>query len=359
MTLYLDNIVYSLQTAGGISVYWYELSKRWLQSAANVFFIERTDANNIFRQQFCIPKESIIPDRQLPLIMSRYLPVSFKSTEQCIFHSSYYRTTSNKKALSIVTVHDFTYEKMRTGIKKTIHQTQKKVALDKASGIICISENTKKDMLELYPYLSKKRIAVIYNGVSDSFFPIMNKEALTEDNSITKLTREKYVLFIGSRDDYKNFPFAVRVMQALTGHILVLVGGGALSSEEKNLLQQALGNNWQHFIGVSTDTLNKLYNFAQLLLYPSAYEGFGIPVIEAERAGCPVIALNASSIPEIAGNQQLLLQKTDVQESIEKINYLQSYRSKVIANGIANSRKYSWDTCFDKVRDFYQEVLNS
>ena len=359
MTIYLDNIVYSLQTAGGISVYWYELSKRWLQSAANAFFIERANTNNVFRQQFCIPNELIIPDQRLPLFMSRYLPVPLNSTERCIFHSSYYRTTSNKNALSIVTVHDFTYEKMRTGIRKTIHQNQKKAALDQASGIICISENTKEDMLQLYPYLSEKKIAVIYNGVSDSFFPIKNKQALIEDNCLAGLANKKYVLFIGSRDDYKNFPFAVQVVQTLTDHTLVLVGGGALSSEEKTLLQQSLGNNWQHFIGVSTETLNKLYNFAQFLLYPSAYEGFGIPVIEAERAGCPIIALNTSSIPEIAGNQQLLLQEANVQECIERINYLQCNRSKMVANGIANSSNYSWDICFDRIKDFYQEVLNS
>src|SRR4051812_24261001 len=102
MILYLDNIVYSLQTAGGISVYWYELSKRWLQSAANVFFIERANVDNIFRRQFSIPNELIMPDRRLPLVLSRYLPVPFKAKERCIFHSSYYRATSNKKALSVV-----------------------------------------------------------------------------------------------------------------------------------------------------------------------------------------------------------------------------------------------------------------
>jgi glycosyltransferase involved in cell wall biosynthesis len=359
MTIYLDNIVYSLQTAGGISVYWYELSKRWLQSAGKVFFIERKDVNNIFRQQFSIPPELTLQDRQLPLLLSRYLPAHFESKGQCIFHSSYYRTTSNKQAISVVTVHDFTYEKMRAGIKMKIHQVQKKAALDKAKGIICISENTKKDMLQLYPYLSEKKIAIIYNGVSDSFFPIMNKQAFAEDTNLSALADKKYVVFIGSREDYKNFPFTVQVMQALKDYILVMIGGGPLTNEEKSLLQRSLGNRWQHFTGINTDTLNKLYNYAQFLLYPSAYEGFGIPVIEAERAGCPVIALNASSIPEIAGNKQLLLQTTDIQECIEKIYYLQANRSELIVNGITNSKQYNWDTCFEKVKSFYQEVLNS
>lgn len=340
-------------------MYWYELSKRWLQSAANVYFIERAHANNIFRKEIIIPSELIIPDRQLPLILSRYLPATFKSAERCIFHSSYYRTTNNKQALPVVTVHDFTYEKMRTGIKKNIHQVQKKAGLDKANGIICISENTKKDMLDLYPYLSQKKIAVIYNGVSESFFPITNKQALAADSSIATLSGKKYVMFIGSREDYKNFSFAVRVLQELKEYSLVMVGGGQLCNEEKIFLQQSLGNNWQHFVGINTDTLNKLYNFAQFLLYPSAYEGFGIPVIEAERAGCPVIALHASSIPEVAGNRELLLHTTDVQECIEKIQCVQSNRSAIVANGFANSRQYSWDTCFDKVKHFYEEVLNS
>lgn len=354
MTIYLDNIVYSLQPAGGISVYWYELGKRWLQAADDVFFIERKNCDNIFRKSFDIPRERILPDRAWPLTLSRYLPAVFAAKERCIFHSSYYRTTSNPHALSVVTVHDFTYEKMRSGIRKNIHQYQKKAALNAAHGIICISENTKNDMLQLYPYLSKKKIAVIYNGVSDLFGP----ETPFVGKDIAELAGKKYVVFVGSRESYKNFSFAVQVLQALKEYTLVMVGGGVLTAGEKRMLQQALGNQWRHYVGIDTGSLNRLYNGAQFLLYPSAYEGFGIPVIEAERAGCPVIAMHASSIPEIAGNKQLLLRQADVQECLEKIAYLQANRNAVIARGIANSRQYSWDACFDAVCNFYHQVLN-
>lgn len=358
MTIYLDNIIYSLQTAGGISAYWFELSKRWLQTTEKVFFVEKTTTHNIFRRQLSIPNAFLKPSRQLPLILDRYLPAQFESVEQGIFHSSYYRITNNKNAKSIVTVHDFTYEKMRGGIRREIHRVQKKAALDNAHGIICISENTKKDLLQFYPHLSRKKITVIYNGVSDLFFPMANSQTITNDDIVYKLTDKKYVVFIGSRDEYKNFSFAVRVLEALKDHFLVIVGGKPLSNNEKTFLKNTLGENWQHFMGITTETLNKLYNFAQFLLYPSSYEGFGIPVIEAERAGCPVIALNASSIPEIIGNKDLLLNKTDVQECVEKVCWLDKNRSSAIANGIENSALYSWDDCFSEVRNFYKEILN-
>lgn len=360
MVLYLDNIVYSLQKAGGISVYWYELSKRILLSHNRVFFIEEYQTDNIFRNLLSIPAGNLIRKSKRPISITRYLPVGFNQTKQdSLFHSSYYRTPADALVSSVVTVHDFTYEKMKQGVRKRIHQAQKKAALNAASGIICISENTKHDMLALYPHLAQKKITVIYNGVSDSFFPINKNNYLPppEENDIKELITTDYIIFIGSREAYKNFSFAVDVTSNLHNHTLIIIGG-EITKEEGTLLQTKLKQRWKHFTGISNHKLNTLYNFARFLLYPSSYEGFGIPVIEAEKAGCPVIALHASSIPEITGNPELLLQTLQTEECLQKIEKIDNNHDSIIAKGIENSKKYSWDKCYTEVIEFYTEILN-
>ena len=359
MNLYLDNIVYSLQTAGGISVYWYEFSKRLLASNNQVCFIEEKEHQNIFRKQLSIPSQNIIQKNKYPVSIARYLPVAFKHPPgNSLFHSSYYRIPANKKLPSVVTVHDFTYEKMKTGIRKQIHQIQKKGALEAARGIICISEHTKADMLSLYPHLNKKKIAVIYNGVSDSFHPLKKNDSFIQPaDDFSELINKPYAIFIGGRETYKNFSFSVDAIRLLTNHHLVIIGGGQLTTAETDSLNQKLNNRWHFFVGIDNEKLNKLYNFARFLLYPSAYEGFGIPVIEAEKAGCPVIALEASSIPEIAGNKTLLLQSLQVEEFLQKAADIESNRNIYITKGFENSRQYSWDKCYMEIIGFYETVL--
>ncbi len=351
-----------MQQAGGISVYWYELNKRFLQSHNNILFIEEEKTDNIFRHQLLIPQEKLLIKTNLPVVIARYLPVSFPhGIKESIFHSSYYRIPTDKRLKSVVTVHDFIYEKMRKGTKKWIHQTQKKAALERASGIVCISESTRRDMLQLFPHLSTKKISVIYNGVSDSFFTIKNKSNISNEATafLQNLTNMQYVVFVGSRERYKNFLFTVDVVGNIKNYVLAMVGGGALSKDETNMLKNKLGKRWKHFLGISNNELNILYNYAQFLLYPSSYEGFGIPVIEAEKAGCPVIALQASSIPEIAGNKNLLLRTLSQDECRQKIRELNNNYDTIIASGILNSNRFSWNTCYTEVSEFYKNLLQN
>lgn len=346
MNLILDNIIFSLQKSGGVSVYWYELLKRIVNENNNIsFFEENIFCQNIFRQKLDIPKEKIVTNTSyLPLSIKRYLPLNINNSKlnhESIFHSSYYRTSYGVKK-QVVTVHDFIYEYFSSGLPKIIHTNQKRNAIAKADVVICISKNTRNDLLKLYPVFSGKRIEVIYNGVSEAFYPKYERQ-------------ENTILYVGDRADYKNFPFVVEVVHQLKNYQLIIVGS-PLNIKEKKLLELKLKGNYKIYSYICEEKLNELYNQATCLVYPSSYEGFGIPVVEAMRTGCPVIALNNSSLPEVCGETGIMLDELSVSKFIEQIKYVQKNINVVTEANLIQSQKFSWSKCFDETNEIYKSI---
>ena len=143
--------------------------------------------------------------------------------------------------------------------------------------------------------------------------------------------------------------------------ILKLKNIGKLSEAEIAFLDSTIGKDKYVYTGfLSNEELNELYNQAICLAYPSAYEGFGIPVLEVQRAGCPVIAYNASSIPEVIGETPLLLNTLTVSEFHDKLNLLKqgSVRNEVIVAGLENSQRFSWKKMGEEYVELYKELLN-
>lgn len=355
----IDNIIYSLQKSGGVSVVWYELIKRILKdSRINTKYIDYSNKDNIFRSKLNIPQKQILKPHFINTRIARYLDCKcYEINTPFIFHSSYYRISSNPKAVNITTVHDFTYEYFAKGLSKTIHCWQKHRAIRKSEYVICISENTKKDLKKFIPEFPEDRIEVIYNGVSDDYFPL--GEISDKDIPFGK---QKYLLFVGARGGYKNFNFLVESLKG-TKYNLVIVGP-SLEEHEKELLNSNINNQWHYAGRLSNDKLNLLYNGAFAFIYPSSYEGFGIPVLEAQKAGCPVIAMNASSIPEIIGDKSLLINNLNKEELLTKLEILKdnNIRQSIIKAGIKNAQKYTWDKTYNKVIELYKQIesqLNS
>ena len=208
MKIIFDNIVFSLQKAGGISVFWYEIiSKLILDEEFDAYFIEyKNNRQNIFARELNINNSKIFQKTDLLLSVKRYLNICVKMNKKFIFHSSYYRTNFNRKAINVTTVHDFTYEKYSKGIKRWLHCKQKYHAINKSDIIVCISENTKNDLLTYLPKTNINKIRVIYNGVSDDYFRLTENELNNTSNSFS------YVLYIGSRESYKRFDLAVKAL---------------------------------------------------------------------------------------------------------------------------------------------------
>jgi len=142
---------------------------------------------------------------------------------------------------------------------------------------------------------------------------------------------------------------------------LAIVGGGKLTEQETFLLDAELKNfGYQHFNNITTEYLNTLYNFAFCLLYPSIYEGFGIPPLEAQKTGCPVVAFKASSIPEVVGDSGILVEENNAEAFAKALKSLEDegVREEIIAKGYKNVAGYSWEETYRKTIAFYQEIQN-
>ncbi|MCM1140442.1 MAG: glycosyltransferase family 4 protein [Muribaculum sp.] len=348
--LILDNIIFSLQKAGGISIVWENIIKGVLNNDIECRFIEHGETENIFRNELDIPRKSVIMENLGFHKYRRYVDPSIKHiSDPFIFHSSYYRTAKNRNAINITTVHDFTYDYFSSGLAKQVHCRQKYKAICNSDVIVCISENTKKDLLHFVPEASKKDIRIIHNGVSEEYHPIMDGMKELED----------CILYVGARDGYKRFDYAVDAVRDTKYRLLIC--GNDLTENERRMLDAKLGSG-KYILKIrpSNTELNYFYNSVFCLFYPSEYEGFGIPVLEAQKAGCPVIAFNSSSIPEVIGDTPLLLSSYSEKEFLSKINILKniSVRQNVITFGIENSKRFSWEKMSREYISLYYELIN-
>lgn len=354
MKIIYDNIVYSLQKAGGISIYWTELIKRIIKKEIVTFY--ESENENLFRKEIKISSEyeSFISFKFL-----RYLPFLKKLPKGSIFHSSYFRTSLQKDIVKILTVYDFTYEYYRSGLARFIHSWQKNFAIKNADGVICISDSTKNDLFKFLPNTNNEKVKTIYISAGEEFHQIDKMHEVIKATKFSNLIDKKIVLYVGDRkSSYKNFSLAVETIGLLEDCILVSVGAGQITEEEQALIDRELKGRFHHFLGITSEELNILYNISFCLLYPSSYEGFGIPILEAMRAGCPVISTNFSSIPEVAGDAAILVDEVKKEKFIESIKLLENVnlRDDLIKKGFIQAEKFSWDKCFDETMRFYEEV---
>lgn len=346
MKIWFDDIVYSLQKAGGISVLWSKVTNELPFETCHIRYKD-AEENNSFAIR-CKNHKYDILDKNF-FFLRRYLnPKLSKETEPFLFHSSYYRYCTNPLAVNVTTLHDFIYELYGTGLSKVVHGMQKKNAVLHSDAVICISQNTKKDLEKFYPNYNGK-VKVIYNGYdTDTYFYIPSK-------------KERIILSVGSRTCHKRFDLTVRLLKELTDCKLIIIGGGNLTPDEIKLLEDNASERYEKVGYLSNKELRTIYNKAFFLSYCSDYEGFGIPPIEAQACGCPVVCQAKSSLPEVVRDSAIYIDSSNMKKAIDNVRqlYSENFYKEILQKGLDNVKRFSWDKCRTEVIDFYNEILES
>lgn len=363
MKILYDNFIFELQYAGGISKVWFKLINRLKNiKKIDLFFVEGNQTKNLFRKELKLDSDKIIPDKNKPKVVRRFLSV--KNNNSDIYHSSYFRRLKNKGNTKIVvTVHDFIYEKYSSFFSKTAHIFIKKRALKQADAIICVSEHTRQDFFNFFPNINKDKVHVVYNGVDNLYRPISIKSSLKINNLI--IEKNEFLLYVGNRGYCKNFPFVIKLMcskDVLDKNLkLICIGGGRPSVREINLLKDKNIFQKVTFLSdISSTQLNGLYNLAFCLVFPSIYEGFGIPAVEAMKAGCPVWSTNSSSVKELLGEKYpISFNPENWTEALSAFQKLcsDSIRQSAIEIGLKQSLNFNWEKCAEQTLDIYKNLL--
>lgn len=331
-----DGVIFSLQRTGGISVLFREIIQRLPAESYRLVGFRETPIPELISSPY---------EARTPRPLERYRRADF-GTEASVFHSTYYRLPRRQGPKIVTTVYDFVYERYASWPRRIVHSDQKRRAIAKADRIICISESTRRDLLEVMGHKYEDRTVVVPLAAADAFHPLPAVE------------RRPQVLFVGARGGYKNFNAVVMAVSMLAEVTLIVVGGGPLTSSEHRTLTRHMNGRF-HAAGYLSDSeLNLEYNRSLCLAYPSLYEGFGIPILEAMRAGCPVIAFDGSSIPEVAGNAALLLERGDADEIRAGLSKLLNtdLRQALIARGMARAASFTWDTTFLNTLAVYEQL---
>ncbi|MDA8429810.1 MAG: glycosyltransferase family 1 protein [Geobacteraceae bacterium] len=289
------------------------------------------------------------------LSLSNSLAFNVQNHNNDVVHQTYYSPFARRNGRLVVTVYDLILEKMCSGQQGRGSKIARHASIHAAEKIIAISEATRNDLLDYYD-IPPNRVDVIHLGVR---LP-ENLPSQTEKCDATP----PYLLYVGVRTGYKNFEKFVRAY-ATSGQLrstfkLVCFGGGPFSAEELNLFSSLTVNDSVGWLEGNDALLSKYYRDATMLVYPSLYEGFGLPVLEAMANGCPVACSNTSSLPEVGGDAAYYFSPDDIDSirySIEcAVSDICNLRKK-IQDGFRRAKSFSWQETARKTINIYNQVL--
>jgi glycosyltransferase involved in cell wall biosynthesis len=291
---------------------------------------------------------------------SKKLTISLlKAQEFDLFIPTYYDPyflEELKEKPFVLTVHDMIHELFPAYfVDDPATAKNKKVLIERATKIIAISENTKKDILKFYPSINAANIEVIYLGhTADHTAPL--------DIDVPN----QYLLFVGNRSFYKNFNFFLKAIAPLLLEtedlFLVCAGGNSFNTEEQNLIKDLSLSNKVLQRNFKDAELKSYYQKAKCFVFPSAYEGFGIPVLEAMSAGCPIVLTNNSSFPEVAGDAGIYFEPdnaTDLKNKVETVLVNTKLREIHVTKGIEQAKKFTWKKTAAKTLSVYHQAIIS
>ena len=367
MKIAYDYQIFSIQRYGGISRYFFELANHLTGSDDGIieclinsplyvnkylrFSSHHLKINGISAPT--IPKT----ERIRSSINRRLSQLAFKRWHPDIVHETYYspKCVSSPGSRIVLTVYDMIHE-LYPGQFSAGDKTKeyKKIAVERADHIICISDNTRNDLIRFLA-VPQNKISVVHLGFT------------LAHNNMAKLSRQTrpFLLYVGSRGGYKNFEGLLSAYASRSelrdNFDLVAFGGGPLKPFELEVIQQLhVPHKQVQYIAGDDAVLASLYQQAAVFVYPSLYEGFGIPPLEAMSFDCPVACSNTSSIPEVVGEAAIQFNplNTDaIADSLVKLLSSLTLRNTLIMRGRDRVKMFSWDKCAMETLNIYNSLF--
>jgi len=362
--IFFDHQKFTTQKFGGISRYFANIINAikqnpdfdYLLGVANSknYYIkdEKQILNNAFAD-FFLKSEYGFRTFKLNELFCKYL---LHQNNFDIFHPTYYEPyfINKLKKPMVTTIHDMTHERLPQyfWVKDPL-TSYKRISADRADKIIAISETTKRDLLTYLP-VDERKVEVIYHGI-DLEKPLFFEEI--------KNLPKHYLLFIGDRGGYKNFYLLLDAFSEISKKNpdieLVLSGGGKLEGADVEMINRLKLNDKVKHYNVSDGQLNFLYKNALLFIYPSLYEGFGLPILEAFKANCPVLLSKTDCFEEIANDAAAFFSPFDLEDLIFQIEKLISgseLRKQLIDKGNIKLMAFPLQKSMDKTLALYKTL---
>ncbi len=358
----MDEQIFALQPYGGISRMFASLARQFftrpellvelLPLAAPV--INRYVLDDDFLRERLAVREARSEYRSAARYFTRVQPRRGLD----VVHNTFYLPNglaSYPGARRVVTVHDMIPEMMPHTRRRLDFLTLKKRYVTNADHVICVSEATRSDLESIYGPL-RMPVSVIHHGVDSRF---------SSDAPALSGIRSPYVLFVGQRGHYKDAAVLMRAFANIANEhpdmTLLFVGGGAFTATERSHLRT---------LGIDDKTLQttladihmpSVYAHATAFVFPSRFEGFGIPVLEAFACGTPAILARSTSLPEVGGDAALYFEPGDANDLAEHLSRVVSddhLRRQLSQRGRQRAHMFTWKKAAEKTAEVYREVIN-
>lgn len=369
LKLLIDHQTFSMQLYGGISRYFANIhhtieSRDDIKSDIGILYTK-----NYYLKDYKAPLNNLLgrfllkKERKRYNWNMKYSNYHIQKNDFDILHPSYYHPYFLKQTKKpfVITVHDMIHEKFPEFFDINDEYVRyKRICVENAAQIIAISESTSQDLQNILG-VSKNRITVVHHGYQ------MNIEEpdIIPVSQNTKGMDQPYLLYVGDRRGYKNFPSFVTAMCPLLHKEkdlkLICAGGGAFGEAEEEMIRRLKLELKVTQINATDLQLKSLYQNALAFIFPSLYEGFGLPILEAFKYNCPVIASDQPCFKEIGDEAIAYFNPRDQHNlltTVEQVITSQSTRQNLIQKGNIQLLKFPMDLCMDKTLAVYKKIIS-